>query len=266
MALTRLLSMLLPLFAATGTAAAACSVDAAYPAVQVQGLLTPQPQRQLVSLHQRLGELSGCTIRIVDYPLARLWHTYELGDLPLVIGAIRAPDRDAHGQFYPMLQVQVVLIGRASSPAMTSAGLLASPTARLGVQRGSRSTPAGEKLRAAMESKGQLDYSVDSVQLLRKLQLDRTQAVLSYSILFAMFTADRLTDGLKAQPAPELGTAEAGIYLNASKLDARDAEALRRGMQQLQQEHYLARVLQGKLDRALIVPLPATQPAHKPRK
>lgn len=248
------------------TLAAACEIDAAYPAPLVQRLLTPQPQQKLVSLSQRLSELSGCKIRVVEYPLARLWHTFEQGDLPLVIGAISNPDRDGHGQFHAMLEVQVVLITRADAPPVSPASLLASSTSRLGVQRGARSTVAGEQLRLAMEQKKQLDYSVDSASMLRKVQLNRTDAALSYSILYAVFQQEHLTEGLRAQVAPKLGTAAAGIYLNPSKLPAADVQALQNALIQLQKERYLARLLQGKIDRALIIPLPASVPARAPQK
>ena len=82
---------------------AACSrtLVAAYTTPMAAEMLGPKPELGLASMPDEITALSGCPIKLLNVPTARVWASFEWGDLDLVSGATRTDDRDEAADFIP---------------------------------------------------------------------------------------------------------------------------------------------------------------------
>ncbi|WP_028451744.1 hypothetical protein [Chitinilyticum aquatile] len=235
---------------------AACELAAAYTTPEVERLLGGNPDKGLPPLHQRLGELSGCTLRMGDYPNPRIWYMFQRGELTLVLGAIASPERNKAGLFYRMYHGNLLWVTRRGSPVASGPAALGS--GRLGVLRGTQSTPELLALQAKLAPSGQLDYSTGWGMLLKKLEKDRIAATTFVPEIYQSIGPE-LRANFDARPAPELGLIEAGVYLNPARLPAAERQRLDAALQQMIRERYITRLMQAARPATASQPTPAAR-------
>jgi hypothetical protein len=221
-----------------------CVLEASYTSTSAKILMGPVPSEQLESFADRLTELSACQIKTSVYPLARLWFMYHHKQLPIVFGALRTSDRDATGLFFEMLQAPIFWVSLESAPQVKSLTEIRQlPNFLLGNVRGMEMSPATTQFTQMVRQSNQVDESVDSSVLLKKIRRGRVSGAFLNQLMVLDLVKNQQVQGLRTTLITDLGQSSAGVYINPSMLSPDEYQRLRRALKQLQTERYMEQLI-----------------------
>ncbi|RZJ10664.1 MAG: hypothetical protein EOP39_08150 [Rubrivivax sp.] len=190
------------------------------------------------ALLQEVGAAAGCEFRIYRVPSARLQKMFETARADVMVPASVAAQRDAHGEFIPLVQVRASLLAFAASKPVPSslAELVAQPRFKLAVVRGFTYGAAYDRTLATLRAQRRLVEEPDAAGVARALRRGLAHASVMTAHLFVgtlALEADLapLIAHLQVQPLKELDWAESGIYLS-HRLPEADRHALRQALRQ----------------------------------
>jgi polar amino acid transport system substrate-binding protein len=220
---------------AMAVAAAACSRPIVVPASPLGRMIEVDPVRGTAwgiypDLLRAYGARAGCVLVFPVMPRARAEVLLRNGEADLLLGAVKVSERDAWGEFMPMLNSEWVLISRGGGAAPRSVqALLDQRHIMFNAVRGFNAGPAYLDLLAGLERRGALEYVNDAQTIVRKMAAGRVDYTVMPSHTFA---------GALGEVAPQpaltvrysrlegLPPAVIGVYL-AKTLAPADAAALR---------------------------------------
>lgn len=225
---------------AAASAQAACSrelhvgvSELGYGAYQRDGLWMGIVPELIGELSQR----SGCRLKLVGRPRARVLLEFEQGQLDVITSVMRAPDRERIGQFLPYAYAEQDLIVLGEPVPHTLEELRRMPDLKLGVVRGVRLSPRLDDLINAMLASRQAEYSPDFDNLAAKLNAGRLRAALIPSVIHVKQRHDGLLPAqLTIVDLPESQPEPIGIYVNRQQVSDDDLQLLARHLEMLKRE------------------------------
>jgi polar amino acid transport system substrate-binding protein len=190
------------------------------------------------------GTRAGCEFVFPVVPRKRAEQMVQAGYGDIFIGSAQAPDRDAWGEFIPLLMVQWTLISNHAEPAPKSVReLLSLPDVRVNVVRSYNAGPIYLALLAELDKRGALEYVSDPQTIVRKMLIGRTDYTIMPSGTFAGTIDDlglrhafeRTVRYTRLEGLPASVT---GAYISKA-MPRSDAKQVERIFQQIRQERIL---------------------------
>ncbi len=189
---------------------------------------------------EMLAELSlrsGCKLKLVSRPRARVLLEFEQGQLDIVTSALRTPDRDRVGHFLPYAYTEQDLIVIGEPVPHTLEELRRLPDAKLGVVRGVRMGPRMNDQVDTMLAARQAEYSPDFDNLAAKMNAGRLKAALIPSVIHAKLRHDGLLPAqVTVVDLPESVPDPIGLYVNRHHVSDDDLQLLARHLEMLRRD------------------------------
>lgn len=190
-------------------------------------------------LLRELGTATGCEFHFQRVPRARLQKLFESGQADLLAPAARAPSRDAHGDFVPLMQVRasLLLLTPEHAAPRSLAELFALPDYKLAVVRGFTYGAEYDAAILRLRNQRRLVEEQDPAGVARALRMGLAHATVMTPHIFVgtlLQEADLapLAKQLRLQPLAELGWAESGVYLSRHRLTDADRRLLTAALKQ----------------------------------
>ncbi len=192
-----------------------------------------------------LSQRSGCRLKIVGRPRARVLLEFEQGQLDIITSVMRAPDRERLGQFlaYAYAEQDLIVVGEPVPHTLDE--LRRMPDLKLGVVRGVRLSPRLDDQINAMLASRQAEYSPDFENLAAKLNAGRVRAALVPSVIHVKQRQDgvlpaqiTIVDLPESQPEP------IGIYVNRQHVGDDDLQLLARHLEMLRRDGRVVAIYQ----------------------
>jgi len=181
-----------------------------------------------VDIVDELARRAGCKVQYVWLPRQRLFVEMEAGRVDMTMGAVRLPERDAYGTFFPYAYLQYdLLLSRQEDKHYTSlADFVARGSGRLNVTRGIKYDPAIETLLDTLASKGRLEEVNNFDTVFSKLEMGRSVGTLASPPIYTRFlNMARFRHQIVVIPLPESEPQFTGIYLSRRSLSAADRQS-----------------------------------------
>lgn len=184
-----------------------------------------------------LAQRSGCKLKLVSRPRARVLLEFEQGQLDMVTSALRTPDRDRVGNFLPYAYTEQDLLVMGEPVPRTLDDLRRLPDARLGLVRGVRLGPRLNDLIDNMVLSRQAEYSPDFENLAAKMNAGRLKAALIPSVIHAKLR----NDGLLPTQIAIVNLAESvpepiGFYVSRANVSEEDLQLLARHLEMMRRD------------------------------
>jgi polar amino acid transport system substrate-binding protein len=235
------LALLLTL--ASAGALAACSrefsvgiSELGYGAYQQDG----QWQGIVPRLIAELSRRSGCPLKLVGRPRARVLQEFEQGQLDMMTSSLQVPERDRVGHFLPYAFTAIDLVNASSEIPRAFEDWRSRPELKLGLVRGIR---MGQALNAAvgeMIASRQAELSPDYNNLAAKLVAGRVQGAMVPSVIHVKMRRDgQLPAQAVIVELPGATTDAIGLYLNRSAATAADVQLLRQHLDAMRREGWV---------------------------
>lgn len=198
----------------------------------------------LPDLVRLAAERTGFRLQVRAYPLARLVRMLERRELPVLGLRLWTPQRP---EIVPLLVATPLLWVRASHAGRSLDALLADPTVIFGrLSTGTVSAWVDKRLDALPPAR--VEPSRDPSALLRKLAVGHVHAAFSMPLMQrVMHTESYDWQALRSRSLPEAGQTVGGLQIEASRICAADAKALRAALAGLRDDGSLWRLLQQHL-------------------
>ncbi len=192
-----------------------------------------------------LSQRSGCKLKLVGRPRARVLLEFEQGQLDIITSVMRAADRERIGQFLPYAYAEQDLIVLGEPVPRTLDELRRMPELKLGVVRGVRLSPKLDELINAMLASRQAEYSPDFDNLAVKLSAGRIRAALIPSVIHTKQRQDGiLPTQITVVDLPESQPEPIGIYVNRQQVADDDLQQLARHLEMLRREGRVVAIYQ----------------------
>ncbi|MFT7774746.1 substrate-binding periplasmic protein [Roseateles sp.] len=186
-----------------------------------------------------LARRSGCHVKFVSRPRARLLLEFERGQLDLITSAMRAEERDRVGQFLPYAYATMDLIFVGDSPPRSLEALRRRPDLKLGIVRGVRLGRLKDGVDALLAAR-QAEYSPDYDNLAAKLSAGRLQAAIIPSVIHAKLRRDGLLPAHAVTvDLPENSPEAIGLYLHRANIPQVDQQQLQRHLEAMRREGWV---------------------------
>ena len=187
----------------------------------------------------QISQATGCQFQYQAVPRARLMQMFELGQADLLIPATRTTERDALGDFVPLIRTRPAIVSLQAaprSPLRTLGELLQRQELRVVVVRG---YDFGGPYRQAVEvfhRQGRLVLESEPSGVAKALQLGLADVTLIVpSILVgSVLTDDKLRDlaeRLRIENVDEFPWTTSGVYLSRQRLPEADRRRLTKAFQ-----------------------------------
>ena len=192
-----------------------------------------------------LSQRSGCKLKLVGRPRARVLLEFEQGQLDIITSVMRAPDRERIGQFLPYAYAEQDLIVLGEPVPRTLEELRRMPDVKLGVVRGVRLSPQLDELINAMVASRQAEYSPDFDNLATKLNAGRLRVALIPSVIHVKQRQDGLLPAqITVVDLPESQPEPIGIYVNRQHVSGDDLQLLARQLEMIKREGRVVAIYQ----------------------
>lgn len=195
-----------------------------------------------------IGELSrrsGCRLKLVGRPRARVLLEFEQGQLDIITSVMRAPDRDRVGQFLPYAYAEQDLIVIGQPVPRTLDELRRLPDLKLGLVRGVRLSALLDDQINAMLASRQAEHSPDFDNLAAKLAAGRLRAALIPSVIHAKQRQEgQLPASITIVDLPESLPEPIGLYVNRQQVSQDDLQLLARHLEALRREGRVVAIYQ----------------------
>ena len=230
-----------------GAAQAKCSRPIVVPVSQIGKVMIINPATDEVSgvypeLLRERGAAIGCAFLFPAMPRVRAEAAVREGAGDLLVASPRSPQRDAWGDYVPMIGSEWVLITMRSDPPPASVEeLMARPGIRLNAVRSYNFGPAYMAMMANLERLDKVEYVADPQTIVRKMAVGRVDYAYMPSNTF-VGALDEL--GLRATLGPKIHythlsgipVSTSGVYVSR-KLPAGDAAQVTALLEQLSREN-----------------------------
>lgn len=249
---------------AAASAQALCEQPLRTPVAAIANTVRQEGEQVLGFLPELLHSVSatqGCRFQFSLVPRARLELLYELGQVPVMLAAVRTERRDGFGDFVPLLDTRAALISLQHDPALVP-NLRALPAPRrVVVVRGFDFGASYRDWVQALRRQGRLRVEADISGALRALQA----GLADYTVLFPAH-AHALTQReprfaelgsqLRTGFLHELPWHTAGVYLSHRALPKPERDWLRQRLQEATEtgqvwrqlsQHYSAEAMAGSM-------------------
>jgi len=230
-----------------GAAQAKCSRPIVVPVSQMGKVMIVNPATNEASgvypeLLRARGAAAGCEFVFRAMPRVRAEAAVREGGADLLVASPRSPQRDAWGDYVPMIGSEWVLITmRSDAPPSSVEELLARPGIRLNEVRSYNFGPAYMAMMANLERLDKVEYVPDPQTIVRKMAAGRVDYAYMPSNTF-VGALDEL--GLRATLGPKIHYSHlsgipistSGVYVSR-KLSPADAAQVHALLGQLSREN-----------------------------
>lgn len=187
-----------------------------------------------------IGQRAGCQFEFPIVPRARVARTFlEQGESDLLAPATRNSERDAVGQFVPMVRALTMLVAlRKNNVQLTDVHSLLQDKGRVVVLRAYSWGDEYETLVRQLEAQGRLQYVADTDRIIERLLNGLADYSLIPPTLFMAILQDGQTkrswsaEDFATLPLLGLPPAQVGVYLSRERLSDPERETLIRALNQ----------------------------------
>ena len=184
-----------------------------------------------------LSQRSGCQLRLVSRPRARLLMEFDQGQLDIVTTAVRTAERDRVGWFLPYSYAVQDLIVVGDPIPLSLEELRRLPDARLGLVRGVRLGRRLNEQVSAMLTSHQAEYSPDFDNLAARLAAGRLKAALIPNVIYAKLKDDRkLPARVTTVRLAESQLEPLGLYVNRRHVSEEDLQQVAHHLEALKHD------------------------------
>lgn len=186
-----------------------------------------------------LARRSGCQVRFVPRPRARVLVEFEHGQLDIITSAMQADERDRIGQFLPYAYTTIDLVVLGGVAPRTLGELRQRPDLKLGIVRGVRLGRLKETVDAMLATR-QAEYSPSYDNVAAKLAAGRLQAAFIPGVIRIKLSRDGLLPAKAVVvDLPESTPEPIGLYLSRASMPAADIRLLQRHLDAMRREGWV---------------------------
>ena len=209
-------------------------VSAAYTTSLAAEMLGARPDAGLASMVDEISALSGCPVELLTLPTARVWASFEKGDLNLVIGATQTDERDQVAEFVPLVRFPLLLVTQHPAGSIPDhLEDLAARRLRVGLLRGMRLPADAQAIVDDLRRQGLIDEATDREEAYRKLEGGRDDVIVATAA-----PIDRPErNSLRVIPQTQLSRLVNGTYLRRAPFTDAERERLKNAIVKASLDH-----------------------------
>jgi polar amino acid transport system substrate-binding protein len=172
------------------------------------------------------GQAVGCEMAFQSMPRVRAEYMFLHGQIDVFPFASRTAERDAAGDFTPILRSRLVLLSMKSDP-LKAAGIIAGDY-RVAVIRSAKYGDDYLALVEKLQRANRVEETVDPFLAVRQLAHGRVVAVIAHPAYLAeAVKSEGIAEQVTADPIPFLAPIIGGMYLSRISLNAADFALLK---------------------------------------